>query len=223
MVAAAPLAHPGGRALTATWRAAARPAGLLALLVAAGLLARLWAGADPLREAAREPVAFVLLGAGLCAVGVPRQVVCYAAGAGFGIGAGIAAAMAAQLLGCGADVLAARTLARSWVAGRIDGRLARIDRALSRRPFAATLTLRLLPVGNNVATNLVAGVSGLALAPFLAASALGYLPQTAVFVLAGAGVGTARSVPVALAITLFAVSALLGWSLLRSERRALAL
>lgn len=213
MVATA-LDHPGNRALTA-WREAARPAALLGLLIAAGVVARLLPGTDLLRGA--DPATLVLLGAALCAIGLPRQIVCYAAGAGFGIKAGIVVAMAAQLLGCVADVAVARTLARAWVARRLGARLARFDRALCLKPFTATLTLRLLPVGNNLLTNLVAGVSGLALAPFLAASALGYLPQTAIFVLAGAGVVTAQWVPVALAVALFALSAALGWSLLRAR------
>ena len=213
-MAATALDHPGDRALT-IWREAARPAALLGLLVAAGLLARMLPGTELLRGA--DPVTLVLLGAALCAIGLPRQIVCYAAGAGFGIEAGLAVAMAAQLLGCVADVVVTRTLARAWVTRRIGGRLARIDRALSSKPFRATLTLRLLPVSSNLLTNLVAGVSGLALTPFLAASALGYLPQTAIFVLAGAGVVAARWVPLALALALFALSAALGWSLLRAE------
>jgi len=213
-VAAAALDHPRGRALTA-WREAARPAALLGLLVAAGVLARMLPGTDLLHDS--DPVTFALLGAALCAIGLPRQIVCYAAGAGFGIKAGLAVAIVAQLLGCLADVVVSRTLARAWVTRRLGGRLARIDRALSLKPFRATLTLRLLPVSSNLLTNLVAGVSGLALAPFLAASALGYLPQTAVFVLAGAGVVTAQWVPIALAAILFALSAALGWSMLRTR------
>ena len=58
-----------------------------------------------------------------------------------------------------------------------------------RTPSAATLTLRLLPVGSNMLLNLVAGVSERARqAPFMAASAIGYLPQTVVFALLGGGV-----------------------------------
>ena len=187
------------------------------MLVTAGLLARLLPGTDLLYVASRDPFTLTLLGAALCAIGLPRQIVCYAAGGAFGVEAGIAVALAAQLLGCAIDVAMARTFLRAWVARRLGGRLARIDRALSRRPFVATLTLRLLPVGNNLLTNLVAGVSGLAVAPFLAASALGFLPQTAVFVLAGAGVETASWLPVALAAALFALSATLGYRLLRAE------
>lgn len=213
-MAAAALAHPRDRALTA-WREAARPAALLGLLVAAGVLARMLSGTDLLRGT--NPLTLTLVGSALCAIGVPRQIVCYAAGASFGIEVGLAVAMVAQLLGCVVDVAVSRTLARAWVTRRLGRRLARVDRALSAKPFTATLTLRLLPVSSNLLTNLAAGMSSLALAPFLAASALGYLPQTAVFVLAGAGVVTARWVPLAVAAILLALSAALGWSLLRTR------
>ncbi len=203
--------------MISTFRGAAKPALLLVLLVACGFAARLLPG-DPLRAAGADPVSVMLIGAALCAVGLPRQLVCYAAGARFGLAAGLGVAMAAQMLGCAADMILARTLARDWVAARLGGRMARIDRLLSRRPFVATLTLRLLPVGNNLLLNLIAGVSGIAALPFLAASAIGYLPQTAVFVLAGTGAGTARWLPVALAVVLFALSASLGAALLRAER-----
>lgn len=198
-------------------RGAARPALLLGLLIACGFAVRLLPG-DPLRSAGTSPTAVVLIGAALCAVGLPRQLVCYAAGARFGLTAGLSIAMAAQMLGCATDLMLARSFARDWVAARIRGRMARIDGLLSRRPFMATLTLRLLPVGNNLLLNLAAGVSGIAALPFLAASAIGFLPQTAVFVLAGAGVGTARWLPVVLGVVLFALSAALGAALLRAER-----
>ena len=51
-----------------------------------------------------------------------------------------------------------------------------------------TLLIRLLPVGNNFATSLAAGVSRVPARPFLLGSLLGYMPQTMVFALAGSGV-----------------------------------
>ena len=98
----------------------------------------------------------------------------------------------------------------------VRGRLAGVDRFLAARPFAATLTLRLLPVGNNLALNLLAGLSAMRPWPFLAATVLGYLPQTLVFALAGSGVQLAKTVQVGLGAALFLASAALGIILLRS-------
>ena len=191
---------------------------LLAGLAGAGLAARGAGGGLPHGYSATVEGAAALLAAGglLTALGLPRQVVAFAGGYAFGAGLGGALSLAAQMLACALDFWWARTVARDWARRRLRGRLARLDRWLALRPFVATLTLRLLPVGNNLALNVVAGVSGLRAAPFLAASLIGYLPQTAVFALAGSGVHVDRSVQLGLGGILFAASACLGWALLRS-------
>lgn len=203
-------------------RLAARPALLLLGLVAAGVLLRAL-GLDGAIEHAGEqgPLVFAALGAVACTVGVPRQVVAYAGGLAFGFWPGAALALAAEAAGCAADFYWARLLGRRWAAGFLErslargGRLARLERFLVGRAFTATLTLRLLPVGSNVALNLLAGVSGVAAAPFLAASVLGFVPQTVVFSLLGGGVRVSQGLQVALAVGLMAVSVGLGVWLLK--------
>ena len=196
-----------------------RPALLLCGLLAAGLALRSGLGQQAVQAPAQlGPAAFVGLAAAACALGLPRQLVAYAAGLGFGLWAGLALAMAAQVIGCAADFVWARAVAREWAARRIRGRLARLDAVLRRHPFTATLTLRLLPVGNNLLLNLLAGVSAVAPLPFVAASALGYLPQTLVFVLLGAGIRVGQGAQIGLAIGLFLVASLVGLFLLRRTR-----
>jgi uncharacterized membrane protein YdjX (TVP38/TMEM64 family) len=196
-----------------------KPALLLAGLVTVGLGLRSGMGRDALDAPAQLGAAGFLVVATLaCALGVPRQVTAYAAGLGFGLWTGCALALAAQVLGCALDFIWARAVARDWAARRIRGRLARLDAALARHPFTATLTLRLLPVGNNVALNLLGGVSGVAAAPFLVASTLGYVPQTVVFVLLGGGVRVGRDAQLALGVGLFVAASGLGLWLLRRVR-----
>jgi uncharacterized membrane protein YdjX (TVP38/TMEM64 family) len=196
-----------------------RPALLAAGLLLAGLALRSGWGRAALNTPAQAgPVVFVLAGAAACALGMPRQVVAYAAGLGFGTWAGCLLALLAEVAGCAADFLWARLVAREWAARQIRGRLARLDQQLSRHPFGATLTLRLLPVGSNILLNLLAGVSGVAAAPFLLASAIGYLPQTIVFALLGGGVRVDRSEQVWLAAGLFVVASVLGIWLMRRIR-----
>ncbi len=198
-----------------------KPATLLGGLLLAGLALRGGLGRQALDAPGQlGPALFVLVAAAACAVGVPRQLAAYAAGLGFGVWAGVATALLAQLIGCAADFAWARAVARDWTARRLRGRLARLDAMLRRHPFSATLTLRLLPVGSNVALNLLAGVSAVAAGPFLAASALGYLPQTLVFVLLGAGVRVGGGVQIGLAVALFVAAALVGTYLMRRTRAA---
>ena len=114
-------------------------------------------GLQSLPTAHLSVAGLVALGAIACAVGVPRQVVAFVAGYGWGLLPGIALALAAQLLGCAANLFWARAVGRDFVRRRLGTRLARINTILARRPFAATLAIRLLPVGNNLALNLLAG------------------------------------------------------------------
>jgi uncharacterized membrane protein YdjX (TVP38/TMEM64 family) len=215
-------ARPGGASLTAVVRAGSllwKPALLLAGLLAAGLALRSGLGREALDAPAQlGPAGFVLAAAIACALGVPRQIVAYAAGLGFGLWTGCVLALLAQVIGCAAAFVWARVVARDWAARRIRGRLARLDAAMSRHPFTTTLTLRLLPVGNNLALNLLAGVSAVAGAPFLLASALGFVPQTMVFVLLGSGVRVGQGAQLALAVGLFGVASLVGFWLLRRIR-----
>lgn len=203
-------------------RLAWRPALLAAGLVGAGLLLR-GAGLGSVGASERHgPLAYVLLGAVACAVGVPRQVVAYAGGLAWGFWPGATLGLLAQVLGCAATLSWSRLVARRWAAHwlqrRAAGRLARLDAFLARNPFTATLTLRLLPAGSNVVLNLVAGISAVPPGPFLAASALGYVPQTVVFALLGGGVRVEHGAQVALAAVLLATSLALGVALLRRSR-----
>lgn len=201
---------------------AVRPALLLLGLVSAGLALRhLGLDAEIVAAGQHGPLAFVGLGAAACALGVPRQVVAYSGGLAFGFWPGATLALLAEVLGCIGNFYWARWAARAWTArllARGGGRLERLSRFLGANAFAATLTLRLLPVGSNLLLNLLAGVSGVAAGPFLAASALGYVPQTAVFALLGGGVRVSQGAQIAVAAVLLALSVALGLALAR--RRA---
>jgi len=170
----------------------------------------------------RGQALFVVLVAGLCAAGLPRQIASFSAGYAFGLWPGIPLVMAGLILACAVDFAWARLVARDWarrrVLGRLGGRLARMDAFLAANPFTTTLIVRLLPVGSNVGFSLLAGVSAVRAVPFLAASAIGYLPQTLVFTLLGSGVGVADWARITLGGVLFLASILLGIVLFRRNR-----
>ncbi len=203
-------------------RLAWKPALLLAGLASVGIVLR-ELGLDPRGAIAaagsQGPIGFVALGTLACAVGLPRQIVALAGGYAFGFWPGAMLALAAEILGCALDFWWARLLGRRVAARFLQrgegGRLHRLDRFLADRAFTATLTLRLLPFGSNIALNLLAGVSAVAALPFLAASLLGYIPQTVVFALAGAGASLSDGAQLGLAAGLLAASVALGVVLLR--------
>jgi uncharacterized membrane protein YdjX (TVP38/TMEM64 family) len=217
------------------WRAAGRLVVLGLGLAAAGIVLRL-VGLSPDAErmgalladqGTLAPLLFVLAGAAATAAGLPRQAVAFLGGYVFGALAGTGLALAAQLIGAAAAFGWARLVGRAWVerrlAGRFGPKLRPLVATLRQTPFGAALALRLLPVGNNLALNLLAGMAGIAALPFLAASAIGYLPQTVVFALLGKGVRVDGSWQIGLAAAMFAASLALGFWLWRRHRAARAL
>jgi uncharacterized membrane protein YdjX (TVP38/TMEM64 family) len=170
---------------------------------------------------------FLLVGAALTAAGAPRQGVAFLAGYAFGAALGTGVALAAQLLGAGLTYSFARLLGQEWAARRMQGRfgprLRPVRDALAASPFGATLALRLLPVGNNLALNLLAGMLALRPMAFLAASAIGYLPQTLVFALLGKGIRVEGAWQLGLGAVLLLASVAIGLILARRHRAGRAL
>lgn len=166
---------------------------------------------------------YLAMGTVTTAVGFPRQVVAFLGGYAFGFAQGSALALLATVAGAVLAFFFARWMGRSLVLHRFPGRMRKLDDFLRGHTFAMALVIRLLPVGSNVATNLVAGVSSARATPFFAGSAMGYLPQTAAFALAGSGVSLDPVVRLTLAVVLFVASSLLGVWLYRRHRRGSAL
>lgn len=178
-----------------------------------GRLAHLFSTRTPMGIAG-----FALVATLACAVGMPRQAVCFAAGLAFGAAGGSAVAEAATVAACLLDFGWARLVARDWARRRILARvrrLAELDAILAAMPFTAVLTLRLLPVGNSLLLSMVAGLSRAAVLPFTLATALGALPQTVVFALLGSGIAVGHVARIVVAAFLFAASAVLGLMLMR--------
>jgi uncharacterized membrane protein YdjX (TVP38/TMEM64 family) len=165
----------------------------------------------------RGPAMFMLVATFLTAIGLPRQVPCFVAGYAFGPYYGTAIALVSQLLACSLDFIWARAIGQEFVRRRFGKALTRIDTTLSRQPFMATLTLRLLPVGSNILLNLAAGLSSVRAAPFLAASALGFLPQTLVFVFFGQGAAPSHGTMILVGGVLFAACAAASIIMLRRK------
>jgi uncharacterized membrane protein YdjX (TVP38/TMEM64 family) len=192
-----------------------------------GAQAQAWVERFGLRQTLWGESAFVVVGSAATAIGIPRQAVAFLGGYAFGPLTGGLLGLAAQVLGCAASFFWARLVGRGWaerrMAGRFGRRLRPLRDLLAGSPFGATLALRLLPVGNNLALNLLAGVAGIRALAFISASALGYLPQTAIFALAGAGVAVDREGQLLLAGALFLGSAFIGYWLLRRHRAGQAM
>lgn len=166
---------------------------------------------------------FVAVGGLVTAVAVPRHIVSFLGGYAFGAGPGTALALFATELGCVLVFFYGRWVGRPLVSERIRARVRRIEDFLASNPFSMTLLIRLLPVGNNFATCLAAGVSRVPACPFLTGSLVGYLPQTFVFALAGSGLEVGERMRIAVAALFFVVSGAIGIWLYRRYRHGKSL
>lgn len=212
----------------ASWRARARPAvALCALGAALWGLGRLLPGTDALLGLGRAALAaapllaasgLVLGGAALTALGLPRQSVALVGGYLFGAAVGTALALVATLAGAALAHGVAARLGRTGLDRWWPALGPRLDAWTREDAFAKVLALRLFPLGSNLATNLGAGAARVPRGPFLAASLVGFLPQTLVFALTGHGVGETRAAPVLLGAGLLVVSAALATRLARRHR-----
>ena len=191
---------------------------------ASGLWHRLdaaWVDSEIRGQGGAGALIFIGMGALAIAVGLPRQAVCFLAGYAVGLGRGLLLAQAASIVGCLLCFSYARLFGRDLVRHHFAERLRRFDIFLSRHPLTMTMLIRFLPVGSNLVTNLLAGVSSVPPLPFLAGSLIGYLPQTLIFVLLGSGVHVQPLWRSLASLLLFILSALIGIGLYRRLRDAL--
>jgi len=183
-----------------------------------GLLSHDWIDREVRGRGITGGLLFVAAGALATALAVPRNVVSFLGGYAFGLVQGTLLALLAEGIGCVLTFCCARTFARRLVSERLGERVRRIEGFLAANPFSMTLLVRLIPVGNNFATNMAAGVSRVRALPFLLGSLLGYLPKTFVFALAGSGIDTGAHLRVVLAVVVFLISGALGVWLYRRFR-----
>lgn len=188
-----------------------------------GLLSEDWIDREVRGKGIPGELLFLAVGGAATALAVPRHIVSFLGGYAFGLGLGTALALLAAELGCLLTFFYARAIGRPLVSARLGARVRRIETFLAANPFSMTLLIRLLPVGNNFATCLAAGVSRVPARPFLLGSLVGYLPQTFVFTLAGSGIEMGGGLRVAFAVLFFVVSGAIGIWLYRRYRHGKSL
>ena len=156
------------------------------------------------------PVVFILGYAAAAVALVPASILTLAAGAIFGLGAGIVYVFIAAVLGSSAAFLVSRYLARSAVERRLAGnaRFAAIDRAVGAQGRKIVFLLRLSPAFPFSLLNYALGLTQVRFVDYLLAS-VGMLPGTLLYVyygkLAGDVAALAGGAPVAKGAGYYAV------------------
>ncbi|MEZ0575970.1 TVP38/TMEM64 family protein [Halodesulfovibrio aestuarii] len=161
---------------------------------------------------------FVGLAALLTGIGIPRQLSAFCAGYAFGAAHGFLAAITAVTLGCTCCFWIARFLGQETINRKFPNHLQGINSFLQNSPFQTAMIVRMLPVGSNLATNVIAGVSNIRPLPFVAGSSLGYMPQTIIFSLLGSGITVEPVLRTSVSAVLFILSSALGVRLYKKYR-----
>ena len=137
-----------------------------------------------IREAREVPFAaaiFVVVYVVVATIGLPGLPLTLAGGAIFGVAAGIALTWLGATLGATGAFLLARTLGGDALRRLLGARAGTLDRIVGDGAFLTILRLRLIPVVPFNGLNFGAGLAGVRLAPYVAATALGILPGTSVY------------------------------------------
>jgi uncharacterized membrane protein YdjX (TVP38/TMEM64 family) len=182
------------------------------------LFERAWIETHVKGQGVKGEIIYLAAGALITSVGLPRQVVAFFGGYAFGLAWGTLLGNLAALIGCTWAFYYARMLGRGLVMKFFEDRIRRFNDFIEGHPFGMTLLVRLLPVGNNLATNLAAGVSRIPARTFFLATFLGYIPQTLVSALIGSGVTQNPALKIGSGVALFVLSSAVGLHLYRRYR-----
>ncbi len=166
---------------------------------------------------------FIGVTAAVSALGVPRQALSFAGGYAFGALFGVVYATLGTTLGCAASFFLTRRFGRPYLPERFTKRMEALNAFIAEAPFSMTLTVRCMPFGNNALTNVLAGMSSIPPAGFIAGSCVGYLPQNFIFSLLGSGMRVDPFWRVVLSAALFLLALGIGVMLYRRHRAALPL
>lgn len=161
---------------------------------------------------------FLIFGTLATSIGLPRQMVAFIGGIAYGVVTGVFFSLCAAIMGCYLTVNLSRWLFAAKVAQRYPKVIARLQSFLKEDVFIKVLVLRLQPLGTNLITNVCVGFTAIPIRVFLAASAVGYIPQMLVFALLGSGIRVGSNFQLMLSAVLLVISILLGYLLYRRHR-----
>jgi uncharacterized membrane protein YdjX (TVP38/TMEM64 family) len=132
------------------------------------------------------PVAFSALYAVVSLSPLPKTVFTLAAGALFGLAAGVVIVVSGAMLGAVAAFHLGRLLGRDTLRWLTGGRLDRLDSRLAEHGLRTIVLARLIPIVPFTTVNYLAGVTSVRLRDFTGGTLIGILPATTAYVTVGA-------------------------------------
>ncbi len=151
-------------------------------------------------------------------IGLPRQIAALVAGINLGALFGFVLATLATTLGCFITFSVSRYLLSEKVSQKYPEKLATLSNFLSEQTFVKAIVIRILPLGSNFLTNIVAGVSKVSARAYVSGSFVGFIPQMIIFSLAGSGIRLGAKNELIASLALFVVALLLSAYLLKQHK-----
>ena len=167
------------------------------------------------RFGARSSAAFLVVCALGVGIGAPRLGFSAVAGLLFPWWEGILLAQAGTLVGCTIAFLWSRRLGGDFARARAKGRLLRLIARVERHPVSTNVLIRVFPIGNALALNVLLGLTPMRLRDFVAGTFLGTLPHTVIYVLLGNSASAGSAGRLLTAFGLLVALAAVSWMLLR--------
>jgi len=121
-------------------------------------------------------------------IGLPRQIAALVAGINLGALVGVIIATMAATLGCLITFTVSRYLLSDKISRRYPEQLTKLSIFLGEQTFLKAIVIRILPLGSNFITNIIAGVSKVSMRAYVSGSFVGFIPQMIIFSLAGSGI-----------------------------------
>lgn len=151
-------------------------------------------------------ISIFLMGSLFTSVGGPRQVIAFVFGFAFGGLLGALYSTLSAFTGCMVSFYVARLTLKKTLQGRFHSKLIRFEAIIHRQTWLKVVMIRLLPIGSNLLTNILAGGTNVKASQFFIGSFIGFWPQMLIFSFAGAGIGLSDSTNLMISILLFILS-----------------
>ena len=153
-------------------------------------------------------------------IGLPRQIAAFIAGINLGALTGAAIATLAATTGCLITFTLARFLLSNKIATKYPEKIAKLSLFINQQTLIKTIIIRLLPIGSNLLTNILAGVTQVSMPRYVIGSFIGFIPQMAIFSLAGSGIRMGAKNEIILSALLFILAMMLSVFLYNKQKKS---
>ncbi len=152
-------------------------------------------------------------------IGLPRQIAALVAGINLGALIGVIIATIAATLGCLITFSVSRYLLIDKITLKYPKQLAKLSAFLGEQTFLKAIVIRILPLGSNFITNIIAGVSKVSMPAYVGGSFVGFIPQMIIFSLAGSGIRLGAQNELIASGVLFFVALLISAYLVKKHKK----